>query len=74
MQAMHLLVAAVVTFALLANATSASGVIMYSLSGGYWGLCPRIDAACILTKSSTSPAIIFRILISSPLLKYLPIL
>src|SRR6266567_4144759 len=51
--------------ALLANATSASGVIIYSLSGEYLELCPCTEAVCILTKSSTSPAIIFSISIVS---------
>src|SRR5258705_9093116 len=51
--------------ALLANATSASGVIMYSLSGGYFELCPCAWAACILAKNSTSPAIFFFISIVS---------
>src|SRR5258705_313658 len=52
--------------ALLANATSASGVIMYSLSGGYFELCPCTEAACILTKSITSPVTMFFISGSSP--------
>src|SRR5882762_5509108 len=47
--------------ALLANAISASGVIMYSLSGGYLALCPRTEATCRLTRRNTSAVIIFRI-------------
>src|SRR5579863_9211605 len=56
--------------ALLANAISASGVIMYSLSGGYLALCPRTEATCRLTRSNASAAIIFRILNSSPQSEY----
>src|SRR5258705_7364033 len=67
--------------ALLANATSASGVIMYSLSGGYFELCPCAWAACILAKNSTSPAIFFSFqsspyrteLLSHPLLRHLTV-
>lgn len=47
--------------ALFANDTSASGVIVYSLSGGYLELCPSTEAACRLVRSRTNPAIISRI-------------
>lgn len=47
--------------ALFANDTSASGVIVYSLSGGYLELCPSTEAACRLVRSRTNPAIISRV-------------
>src|SRR5260370_38812831 len=56
-----LTVACAATFsgaALLASATSDSGVIKYSLSGRYWGFCPWAKPTCIVTNKTSATKVL----------------